>query len=45
MEYLEAFDLDTWIQQGIRRLEDYLLVIAAFQAMYPEPTEQGTDNT
>jgi hypothetical protein len=25
-----------WVEQGLRRLEDYLLVHAAFQAEYPD---------
>jgi hypothetical protein len=36
MEYLIAFDIDAWIEQGIRQLEDFLLVHAAFQAQYPD---------
>jgi hypothetical protein len=27
---------DTWVEFGIRQLEDYLLVHAAFQAQYPD---------
>jgi hypothetical protein len=31
--------IEAWADSGIRLLEDYLLVVAAFQAQYPETEE------
>lgn len=36
MEYFIRWDLDAWIEQGLRAFEDFLLVHAAFRQMFPE---------
>jgi hypothetical protein len=36
MDYWITFDVGLFAEAGLRKLEDYLLVVAAFQAAYPD---------
>jgi hypothetical protein len=39
MDYVIAFTVEAFAAQGIRRLEDYLLVHAAFAREWPDVSE------